>query len=725
MITKELFSNLPIGLVLVNEKGKIVSINNEAKKIYEVSDDVIGSSIIDFIISFNNSLKKSFIKGFINLALKTGITRKGVISTQLNFPDGRTKYVLFYLSVFKSNGKRYLLQLIVESSNELFNNKLLRLYRKSFNYSPNSQLIADYFHNEPHIIKVNEAFTKLYGYKPYEVVGKNPRVLKSGIQSRDYYKRMWDSLLNPKKGYWHDEIINKTKDGRLINVILTINTLFNKNGKPLLFAAHHVNISDLRKAEIELRVKDSLIKSTLDSTRDGILTIGEDWSVINYNKPFVKLWGLPKRLLRTNDDKKLIKYASKKLINPRLFVKRIKELYLTNIKSKDLLFLKDGRVIERIGEPLIIDGVVKGRVWSFRDITKRLLYEKELRAESEKLKSYLNASGLIVLVTNKSGKILMINDLLLEISGYSRKELLNHKWTKLLVRSDYKKINNDYFNARLLTKNGDLRIISWRIKNLNNELLIIGEDVTERQKREDELKRLREEEQLNKARKEFLLLITHELKQPLTPIMGYADLLKEQLMNVEQLKYLDKIISSAQEMYELVSKIVNLMKIETGQLLFNFSKISLLKLINDSLRRKASIINLKNIHIKKKIKETLFTGDYNLLRDVLVNLIDNAVKFSNNNGLIEIKGWSTKSHVYFSVKDHGVGIKKEDLPKLFKTFSQTIEGRRKGGFGIGLSLCKMIIEKHGGSISVKSTYGKGAEFIVKLPRVIKSENTSR
>ncbi len=725
MITNDLLSNLPIGLVLVNEDGRIVSINNEAKRIYEVSDDVIGSSIVDFIVSYNDSLKKPFVRGFINLALKTGITRKGVISTQLFFPNGNVKHVLFYSTVFKSGGKRYLLQLIVESSNELFNNELLQLYRKSFNGSPNSQVIADYFHNEPHIIKVNEAFTKLYGYKPYEVVGKNPRVLKSGVQSRDYYKRMWDSLLNPKKGYWHDEIVNKTKDGRLINVILTINTLFDKKGKPLLFAAHHVDISDLRRAESELRIKDSLIKSTLDSTRDGILTIGENWGVINYNKRFVELWGLPKRLLRTNDDKELIRYASKKLINPRLFVKRIKELYLTSIKSRDLLFLKDGRVIERIGEPLIIDGVVKGRVWSFRDITKRLLYERELRAESERLKSYLNASGLIVIITNKRGKVLMVNDLLLSVSGYSQRELLNHKWTKLLLRSDYKNINNDYFDARLLTKNGDLRVISWRIKNLNNELLIIGEDVTERRRKEEELKRLREEEQLNKARKEFLLLITHELKQPLTPIMGYADLLKEQLMDVEQLKYLDKIISSAQEMYELVSKIVNLMKIETGQLLFNFSKISLLKLINDSLRRKASIINLKNIHVKKKVKEALFTGDYNLLRDVLVNLIDNAVKFSSSHGLIEVKGWSSKSHVYFSVKDHGVGIRKEDLPKLFKTFSQTIEGRRKGGFGVGLSLCKMIVEKHGGSISVKSTYGRGAEFIVKLPRVIKRENTSR
>jgi signal transduction histidine kinase len=211
------------------------------------------------------------------------------------------------------------------------------------------------------------------------------------------------------------------------------------------------------------------------------------------------------------------------------------------------------------------------------------------------------------------------------------------------------------------------------------------------------------------------MLVTHELKQPLTPIMGYADLLKEDIVDIEKLKFLDRIINGGQEMLDLITRIINLMKLESGELMFNFKEVSILKIIEEALRKKASFINLKNIRIEKKIKDVNFKGDFNLLRDVILNLIDNAVKFSPEKSIVTIKTSSYKNDLKIEVIDKGSGMKKEDLKNLFKSFKQSEMGRKKGGFGIGLAMSKMIIEKHNGIIYASSNYKKGSTFTIILP----------
>jgi PAS domain S-box-containing protein len=130
-----------------------------------------------------------------------------------------------------------------------------RLYVKGFDSSPNSMLLVSYENNQACIVHVNPSFTKFYGYSEAEVIGKSPGLLKSGELDAQYYKKMWDELLNPAIGYWRDEITNKRKDGSLIDVSLTINTLFDKEGKPDYFIASHLDVTDRKKAEKELKKK--------------------------------------------------------------------------------------------------------------------------------------------------------------------------------------------------------------------------------------------------------------------------------------------------------------------------------------------------------------------------------------------------------------------------------------------------------------------------------------
>jgi PAS domain S-box-containing protein len=129
----------------------------------------------------------------------------------------------------------------------------LELFKKGFEGSPNSQVIAEFINQDVHILQVNKAFTEYYGYSQEEVIGENPRALNSGKMSLDFFVKMWDVILDPKIGFWRGEIINKRKNGKLINVILTINTIFDDKAKPRYFTAYHIDITDRKNAEEKLK----------------------------------------------------------------------------------------------------------------------------------------------------------------------------------------------------------------------------------------------------------------------------------------------------------------------------------------------------------------------------------------------------------------------------------------------------------------------------------------
>jgi PAS domain S-box-containing protein len=129
----------------------------------------------------------------------------------------------------------------------------LEFFKKGFEGSPNSQVIAEYRNQDVYILQVNKAFTEYYGYSQEEAIGENPRVLNSGKMSLDFFAKMWDVILDPKIGFWRGEIINKRKNGNLINVILTINTIFDDKEKPRYFTAYHIDITDRKNAEEKLK----------------------------------------------------------------------------------------------------------------------------------------------------------------------------------------------------------------------------------------------------------------------------------------------------------------------------------------------------------------------------------------------------------------------------------------------------------------------------------------
>ncbi|NHJ19868.1 MAG: PAS domain S-box protein [Candidatus Lokiarchaeota archaeon] len=140
----------------------------------------------------------------------------------------------------------------------------LKLLRKGFEESPNSQVIAEYRDNEVHILHINKAFTKYYGYSQEEALGKNPRILNSGEMDALFFEKLWNAILDANIGFWRGEIINRRKNGEFIHVILTINTIFDEEGLPRYFTAYHVDITDRKIAEEKLRISEERYRSAYE-----------------------------------------------------------------------------------------------------------------------------------------------------------------------------------------------------------------------------------------------------------------------------------------------------------------------------------------------------------------------------------------------------------------------------------------------------------------------------
>ena len=140
----------------------------------------------------------------------------------------------------------------------------LELLKKGFEESPNSQVIAEYRDNDVHILQVNKAFTKYYGYSQEEAMGQNPRVLNSGKMDITFFEKLWNAILDPKKGFWRGEIINKRKNGDFINVILTINTIFDEEELPRYFTAYHIDITERKIAEEKVKISEERYRKAFE-----------------------------------------------------------------------------------------------------------------------------------------------------------------------------------------------------------------------------------------------------------------------------------------------------------------------------------------------------------------------------------------------------------------------------------------------------------------------------
>lgn len=253
----------------------------------------------------------------------------------------------------------------------------------------------------------------------------------------------------------------------------------------------------------------SLLQATLDATADGILVVDRDGGISTFNTRFLKLWRLPRELLDAGDDGATIAAVLDQLVDPAAFLTKVRELYADPAaESCDVLRFKDGRVFERFSAPQRLSGEIVGRVWSFRDVSERHHAEAAQHRSEQRFRETLENVSLVAVSLDADGVVTFANDFLLELTGWSREEVVGHDWFERFdddeaVRLDYfeciaRREIRPHFESTLHTRTGELRTIRWSstmqydTAGAADGIVTIGEDVTERRASEEEL-RVREE----------------------------------------------------------------------------------------------------------------------------------------------------------------------------------------------------------------------------------------
>jgi len=226
------------------------------------------------------------------------------------------------------------------------------------------------------------------------------------------------------------------------------------------------------------------------------------------------------------------------------------------------------------------------------------------------------------------------------------------------------------------------------------------------------------EQEMNKLRDDFIATLTHDLR---TPLLAAIQTLKFFLdgtlgdLNPKQNQFLDTMLTSNKDMLGLVNALLEVYKYESGQLVLCKDKFLINDLLTQGINELKPLLVQKNITLNYDNKELELIADKQELRRVVSNLLGNAINHTKEGGNISIEAKQVDGNIFVSIEDNGVGIPQEDIPNMFRRFSQGTKNKRSSGTGLGLYLSRQIIEAHNGKISLKSEFGKGSTFTFEVP----------
>lgn len=236
------------------------------------------------------------------------------------------------------------------------------------------------------------------------------------------------------------------------------------------------------------------------------------------------------------------------------------------------------------------------------------------------------------------------------------------------------------------------------------------------------LKAKKDLEATNRAKNGFIMNMSHELRTPLNSVIGFSDLLLEGAfgpLNTRQSKYVNNILISGKNLLEIINNLLDISRLETGERTLNYEDVDIISLIGEARMSLFSSASNKKIVIELKVDPSLenIRADRTKLRQILYNLMSNAIKFTSEMGKVTLSASQKEGMLEVKVSDNGIGLSKEDYEKIFMPFTQadSSASRGYGGAGLGLYIVKNFIDLHGGKIWVDSEVGKGSTFTFTLP----------
>lgn len=401
------------------------------------------------------------------------------------------------------------------------------------------------------------------------------------------------------------------------------------------------------------------------------------------------------------------------------------------------------------------DGTLIGFAKVTRDLTARREHEEELRRSEERFRLLVEGvSDYAIFMLDVNGKIATWNVGAERINGYRSEEIIGQHFS-VFYPPEIRATGWPEHELQMAAEKGSFVDEGWRLRKDGTTLwanvtitamrdesgCLIGfakltRDLTERkraeaaelasQEREDILQAERnarmQAQRATRAKDEFLTTLSHELRTPLSAIMGWTQVLLRNGtgMTPEHRRAIEVIDRNARAQVQLINDLLDLSRIMSGKIRLEVRQVSLSDIVNAAAVSARPAADAKDIRLKVLLDpvQTIVGGDSERLQQVVWNLLTNAIKFTPKGGQVQVLLQRVNSHLELSVSDTGVGIPQNFLPHVFDRFSQedSSTSRTHGGLGLGLAICKQLVELHGGSIRAASQgEGKGSTFFVHLP----------
>jgi PAS domain S-box-containing protein len=569
----------------------------------------------------------------------------------------------------------------------------------------------------------NPAAERLFGYTRDEAIGRDVDDLVAARP--DILREAGAVSERAAEGNAVHAVAQRTrKDGSLVDVDVV--------GAPILVDGEQVGYYAIWSDISELQRQKRYYESLLETSPSAIVTVDPQGTITSWNPAAERLFGYARdEAIDENLDR---------LIAPADLFDEADDISKRTaagaaVRKVTKRARKDGALVDVdiVSAPIYVGGEQVAYYGIYTDVS-------ELQRQRRYYEELFESSPTAIVTVSLDGKVSSWNPAAESLFGYTPDEAVGRDLDELVAARDdlmgeargYSALTAagkvpDPTITQRTRKDGslvDVALVSAPIFVGGDQVgyFAIYSDVSELQARTRELAdKSRELEVASKHKSDFLAGMSHELRTPLNAILGFAEVLKEQLfgeVNAKQEEYLDDILSSANHLLSLINDILDLSKVEAGQVELEVATFSL----REALER--GIVMVRERAAEKEIalaldadgSVELVEGDERRIRQVVFNLLSNAVKFTPEGGRIRLWVERTDGEVRVSVTDTGPGVAAGDQERIFEEFQQTETGERYGeGTGLGLALTKRLVELHGGRIWVESEPGRGSTFAFTLP----------
>ena len=546
-----------------------------------------------------------------------------------------------------------------------------------------------------------------------------------------------ESLLKLRTQRTNESVVRSVRTilaGTLVSISLLV----------LCFGLLQRELSERKKAQEALAKSEKWFSTTLSSIGDAVIATDMDGTVTFMNSVAQSLTGWTQAEASGKSMDLVFDIVNKKSRRPvenpvkKVFRKR----KIVGLADHTLLLSKDGREfdIEDSAAPILTDtGEGFGVVLVFRDITEQKQAQEALKASEQRLNLALDAAQLGIweldLVNDKAYRNLKHD----QIFGY---ESLQPDWGQEIflthvvpedreaVKKSFEKAfatGNFSMECRIIWADKSNHWISAEGRVFRNDrgdpVRMMGAvaDVTERKRAQEAIMRAKEEaERASKFKDQFLSTMSHELRTPLNAILGFSELLTDERygqMNERQSRYINHIHTSGKHLLKLISDILDLSKIEAGRMELTPEDVAVASAYAEVLSALQPLADKKSQALLQQVEPNLYVrADATRFKQILMNLIGNAIKFTTEGGRIELIARQVGGQVRLEVRDNGPGIPPEEQQRIFEAFFRLAQtGNATEGTGLGLAITARLVELHGSKLEIESKPGDGTCFYFSLP----------